>query len=293
MSILIDKNTKLIIQGITGREGSFHALQMLSYGTKVVAGVTPGKGGQNVLGIPVFNTVREAVNETGANASIAFVPALYTKDSVMEAISCKVPLVITIAEHVPVNDMMYVYHAARYMGVRVIGPNSFGAISPGKSKAGFMAHHIFSKGGVGIMSRSATNCYETVSMLTNKGIGQSTCVGVGGDMIPGSSFIDLLPLFEADTQTEMIVLIGEIGGDEEEKAAEYIKKHVAKPIVAYIAGRNAPCGRNMGHAGAIVGKDGMGGALNKENALAAAGVMIAENTENIVDIVKKRLTYGK
>ncbi len=287
MSILIDENTKLIIQGITGREGSFHAQKMLSYGTKVVAGVTPGKGGQNVFDIPVFNTVREAVNETGANASIAFVPAIYTKDSVMEAISCKVPLVITIAEHVPVNDMMYVYHAARYMGVRVIGPNSFGVISPGKSKAGFMAHNIFSQGGVGIMSRSATNCYETVFMLTNKGIGQSTCVGVGGDMIPGSTFIDLLPLYEADPQTEVIVLIGEIGGNEEEKAAEYIKKYVNKPTVAYITGRKAPSGQNMGHAGAIVGKDGTGSALNKEKALSDAGVMIAESTEDIANIVSK------
>lgn len=285
MSILIDESTKLIIQGITGREGSFHAEQMLSYGTKVVAGVTPGKGGQKVLGVPVFNTVREALYETGANCSISFVPALQTKSSLMEAISCKVPLVITIAEHVPVNDMIAIYHWSRYMGVRVVGPNSFGIISPGKSKAGFMAHNIFLEGNVGIISRSATNCYETVHMLTKKGIGQSTCVGIGGDMIPGSSFLDLLPLFEADQQTRVIVLIGEIGGDEEERAAKYIKSYVTKPTIAFVAGRSAPRGQNMGHAGAIVEKDGTGSAEHKERALAEAGVLIAENTEHIVDLV--------
>lgn len=287
MSILIDENTRLLVQGITGREGTFHTEQMLEYGTKVVAGVTPGKGGQKVLDVPVFNTVREAAEVTGANASVIFVPALHTKAGAIEAIECGIPLVITIAEHVPVQDMLEVYHAARYKGVRVIGPNSFGVISPGKSKAGFMAHRIFSGGNVGIMSRSATNCYETVSMMTNAGIGQSTCVGVGGDMIPGSTFADILPLFEADMETKFIVLIGEIGGDEEEKAAAYIKEHVTKPVIACIAGKNAPKGRSMGHAGAIVSADGTGSALKKEEALSAAGVHIAETTGHIIEILKK------
>ena len=228
MSILVDENTRLIIQGITGREGTFHCEQMLQYGTKVVAGVTPGKGGENVFGVPVFNTVREAMEATDANASVIFVPALHTAAGVYEALDAGIKTVMTIAEHVPVHDMMRVYHIAREKGARVIGPNSFGVISPGKSKAGFMAHRIFLPGHVGLMSRSATNCYETVFMMTNAGIGQSTCVGVGGDMIPGSTFTDLLPLFEADPETKAIVMIGEIGGNEEELAAEYIKNHVTK-----------------------------------------------------------------
>lgn len=287
MSVLVDENTRLIVQGITGREGSFHTGQMLEYGTKVVAGVTPGKGGQTVCGVPVFNTVREAKDHTDANATVIFVPALHTKAGAIEAINCDIPLVITIAEHVPVLDMLAVYHAARYKGVRVIGPNSFGVISPGKSKAGFMAHRIFSPGKVGILSRSATNCYETVFMLSNKGIGQSTCIGVGGDMIPGSTFTDLLPHFEKDSGTGIIVIIGEIGGDEEEKAAEYIKKHITKPVIAFIAGKNAPKGKNMGHAGAIVAADGTGSAQSKESALKEAGAYIAGSTMDIVEIISK------
>lgn len=286
MSILVDENTRLIIQGITGREGTFHCEQMLQYGTKVVAGVTPGKGGENVFGVPVFNTVREAMEATDANASVIFVPALHTAAGVYEALDAGIKTVMTIAEHVPVHDMMRVYHIAREKGARVIGPNSFGVISPGKSKAGFMAHRIFLPGHVGLMSRSATNCYETVFMMTNAGIGQSTCVGVGGDMIPGSTFTDLLPLFEADPETKAIVMIGEIGGNEEELAAEYIKNHVTKPVVALIAGKNAPKGKSMGHAGAIVAADGTGSAENKEKALRAAGVHIAETTTEIVDILK-------
>ena len=286
MSILVDENTRLIIQGITGREGTFHCEQMLQYGTKVVAGVTPGKGGENVFGVPVFNTVREAMEATDANASVIFVPALHTAAGVYEALDAGIKTGMTIAEHVPVHDMMRVYHIAREKGARVIGPNSFGVISPGKSKAGFMAHRIFLPGHVGLMSRSATNCYETVFMMTNAGIGQSTCVGVGGDMIPGSTFTDLLPLFEADPETKAIVMIGEIGGNEEELAAEYIKNHVTKPVVALIAGKNAPKGKSMGHAGAIVAADGTGSAENKEKALRAAGVHIAETTTGIVDILK-------
>ena len=286
MSILIDENTRLIVQGITGREGTFHTEQMLEYGTKVVAGVTPGKGGQKVLDVPVFNTVKEAVEATDANTSVIFVPAKYTAAGVYEAMDAGLELILTIAEHVPVHDMMGVYHRAKRIGTRVMGPNSFGVISPGKAKAGFMAHRIFSPGHVGIMSRSATNCYETVFMMTNKGIGQSTCVGNGGDMIPGSTFIDILPLFEADPETKVIVIIGEIGGSEEELAAEFIKNHVTKPVVALIAGKNAPKGRSMGHAGAIVSADGTGSAENKEKKLKEAGVIIADSTQNIIEILE-------
>jgi len=289
MSILIDENTRLLVQGITGREGTFHTEQMLQYGTKVVAGVTPGKGGQEVHGVPVFNTVKEAVEATRPNASILFVPAKFTAAGVYEAMDAGLKLVLTIAEHVPVHDMMNVYHIARKNKCMVIGPNSFGVISPGKSKAGFMAHSIFLKGNVGIMTRSATNCYETVFMMTKKGIGQSTCVGVGGDMIPGSTFTDLLPMFEADPETKVIAIIGEIGGSDEEIAAEYIKNHVSKPVVAFIAGKNAPRGRSMGHAGAIVSADGTGSAENKEKYLREAGVHIAENTQHIVELVEKLL----
>lgn len=285
MSFLVDENTRLIVQGITGREGQFHAEQMLAYGTQVVAGVTPGKGGQEILGVPIFDTVLEAKEATGANATVLFVPARHTAAGVYEAMEAGVELIITIAEHVPVRDMLKIYHLSKMKGCRVIGPNSFGIISPGKAKAGFMAHRIFSEGNVGIMSRSATNCYETVFMMTGKGIGQSTCIGVGGDMIPGSTFVDLLPFFEADEQTKAIVLIGEIGGNEEELAAAYIKTHVTKPVVALIAGKNAPKGKSMGHAGAIVGADGTGSAENKEAQLKEAGVHIAENTAHIVEIL--------
>lgn len=286
MSILIDKDTRLVVQGITGREGTFHTEQMLQYGTNVVAGVTPGKGGQEVLGVPVFNTVKEAVEATGANATILFVPAKFTAAGVYEAIDAGLKLILTIAEHVPVHDMMRVTNIARKNGARVIGPNSFGVISPGKAKAGFMAHRIFTRGCVGLMSRSATNCYETVFMMSQKGIGQSTCVGNGGDMIPGSTFADILPLFEADPETKVIVIIGEIGGSEEELAAEYIKAHVSKPVIAMIAGKNAPKGRSMGHAGAIVSADGTGSAENKEKKLREAGVFIAESTAEIVELLE-------
>jgi succinyl-CoA synthetase alpha subunit len=289
MSILIDRNSKVLVQGITGREGSFHAEQMLAYHTNVVGGVTPGKGGQTVHGVPVFNTVREAVEQTGADTSVLFVPALYTRQGVVEAIDAGVSQVITIAEHVPVHDMMNVMAYAKGTGSRVIGPNSFGVISPGKAKAGFMAHRIFSEGPVGVMSRSATNCYETVFMMTQAGIGQSTCIGIGGDMIAGSTFTDFLPMYEADDQTRLIVLIGEIGGQEEEGSAAFIKANVTKPVVALIAGKNAPKERSMGHAGAIVAPDGTGSAENKEKALRAAGVHIAESTMDIVEICERLL----
>lgn len=294
MSILLDKNTRLIVQGITGREGTFHTEQMLQYGTNVVAGVTPGKGGAEVLGVPVFNTVKEAMAATNANATILFVPAKFTKAGLVEAIEAGVPNILTIAEHVPVQDMMQVYHLAKEKGVRVVGPNSFGVISPGKTKAGFMAHRMFTPGPVGLMSRSATNCYETVLMLTQAGIGQSTCVGVGGDMIAGSAFMDILPLFEEDPETEVIIMIGEIGGNEEELVAEYLKKNgLKKPVIALIAGKNAPKGKSMGHAGAIVSSDGTGSAENKEKALREAGVIIAETTTHIVGIVRELIQNHK
>ena len=285
MSFLVDTNTRLIVQGITGREGAFHTEQMLQYGTAVVAGVTPGKGGAEVHGVPVYNTVMEAMTTHDANATVLFVPPKFMFGAAYEAIMSGVPLVITIAEGVPVHDMLKLHHLAREKGCRLIGPNSFGIISPGKAKAGFMAHKIFLEGSVGIMSRSATNCYETVFLMKQKGIGQSTCIGVGGDMIPGSPFVDMLPLFQEDDETEVIVMIGEIGGGEEELAAEYIAAHVTKPVVALIAGKNAPKDTSMGHAGAIVSPDGEGSAENKEAALRKAGVLIAESTEHLVAIV--------
>lgn len=292
MSILIDKSTRLIVQGITGREGTFHTEQMLQYGTNIVAGVTPGKGGQRVLGVPVFDTVQEAMDATDANAAVLFVPAKFTAAGVHEALDANVPLVITIAEHVPVHDMMFCYHLAKMKGIRLFGPNSFGIISPGKAKAGFMAHRIFTEGSVGVMSRSATNCYETVFMMSNRHIGQSTCIGVGGDMIPGSTFCDLLGDFQRDEDTAAIVIIGEIGGSEEELAAQFIKKHVDKPVIALIAGKNAPKGKSMGHAGAIVAADGTGSAESKEKALKDAGCIIAESTAAIVDILGE-IFHGK
>jgi succinyl-CoA synthetase alpha subunit len=287
MGILIGKQTRLMVQGITGREGMFHTEQMLSYGTQVVAGVTPGKGGQNVLGVPVFNTVREAVEATGANTSVLFVPAKFLKNSILESIDAGIKLIVTLAEYTPVHDMMFCRMIAREKVVRLVGPNSFGIIAPGESKVGFMAHSIFTPGPVGLMSRSATNCYETVFMLTSRGIGQSTVIGIGGDMIPGANFADVLPYYNDDPQTRVIVLIGEIGGSSEERAAEYIKDHIKKPVVALIAGKNAPKGTSMGHAGAIVGADGTGSAQNKEKALREAGCHIAESTEHVVEIVEK------
>jgi len=286
MSFFVDENTRLIVQGITGREGTFHTQQMQEYGTQVVAGVTPGKGGTEVLGVPVYNTVREAMERHQANASVLFVPPKFLYGAAYEAIVSGVPLVMTIAEGTPVHDMLKLHHLAKEKGVRLIGPNSFGVISPGKAKAGFMAHRIFSEGRVGVMSRSATNCYETVFLLKNAGIGQSTVVGVGGDMIPGSTFVDILPFYEEDPDTDVVIMIGEIGGSEEELAAEYIKEHISKPVIALIAGKNAPKDTSMGHAGAIVSPDGEGSAESKEEKLRDAGVHIAESTEDILRIVK-------
>ncbi len=289
MSIFVDEKTRLIVQGITGREGTFHTEQMLEYGTRVVAGVTPGKGGTEVLGVPVFNTVMQAIEATDANSTILFVPPKFMYSAAYEAIMSGIHLVITIADGVPVHEMMKLHYLAKEKRCNLIGPNSFGIISPGKSKAGFMAHSIFLPGKVGIMSRSATNCYETAFLLKKRGIGQSTVIGVGGDMIPGSTFVDLLPYFEKDPDTDIIVIIGEIGGSEEELAALYIKKNITKPVVAMIAGKNAPKDTSMGHAGAIVSPDGEGSAEKKETELKAAGVYIAEGTEDMVEIISKLL----
>ena len=285
MSILIDQKTKLIIQGITGREGTFHAKLMQEYGTKVVAGVTPGKGGKVVNGIPVFDTVQEAVEETSANTSILFVPPRFTKDGILEAIDSGIKLVVTIAEGVPFHDMLFCYTYARLKNCTLIGPNTPGIISPAKSKVGFMDSTIYKKGNIGIMSRSATLSYETVNNLSNNGIGQSTVVGIGGDPIQGSSFVDLLPLFEKDSETDLIIIIGEIGGADEEIAAEYIKKNITKPVIAFIAGEAAPEGKRMGHAGAIIGADGVGSAKHKKEVLKDAGVYIVERLDKIAETV--------
>ena len=285
MSILINENTKLIIQGITGREGSYHASLMKKYGTKVVAGVTPGKGGQEFEKIPVFNSVFEAVKSTDANSSILFIPPRFTKDGILEAIDTGLELVVTVAEGVPVHDMLFAHYYARANNCTLIGPNTPGIISPGKSKVGFMSDNLYMKGNVGIMSRSATLSYEIVNNLSNKGIGQSTVIGIGGDSIPGSSFIDFLPLYEEDSQTDIIVIVGEIGGSDEEIAAEYIREHMKKPVVAFIAGEAAPEGKVMGHAGAIISPGGEGGVKYKRKVLQDAGVKLIEKLSEIAEMV--------
>lgn len=286
MSILINENTRLIVQGITGKEGSYHASLMKKYGTKVVSGVTPGKGGQEIEEIPVFNSVYEAVKNTDANTSILFVPPRFTKDGILEAIDSGIKLIVAVAEGVPVHDMLFVHYYARLNNCILIGPNTPGIISPGKSKVGFMSNNIYKKGNIGIMSRSATLSYEIVNNLSNKGIGQSTVVGVGGDSIPGSSFIDLLPLFEEDSQTDLIVMVGEIGGSDEEIAAKYIKEHMKKPVVAFIAGEAAPEGKVMGHAGAIISPGGAGSTKQKKEILRRNGVVIVEKLTEIPSAVK-------
>jgi len=280
MSVLIDKNTRVVVQGITGREGSFHAQQMLDYDTKVVAGVTPGKGGTKHLGVPVFNTVAEAVAKTGANASIIFVPPAFAADAVLEAVEANLPLVICITEGVPVLDMVRVAAAMKDSKSRLIGPNCPGVISPGKCKMGIMPASIHKPGNVGVVSRSGTLTYEAVGQLTQLGIGQSTCIGIGGDPIIGTSFLDSIRMFNDDPETHAIVMIGEIGGNAEEVAAEYIKKHVKKPVVGFIAGQTAPPGRRMGHAGAII-SGGHGTAIEKYKAMRAAGIHTIQSPADI------------
>lgn len=276
MSILIDENTRVVVQGITGNEGLFHTKQMIEYGTKIVAGVTPGKGGQRVEGIPVFNTMKEAVQNTGANASAIFVPPAFAADAIMEAADAGTPLVVCLTEGIPTRDMMMVRTYLRERGTRLIGPNTPGIISPGKCKIGVMAGYIHKQGSIGIMSRSGTLTYEVVDQLTKKGVGQSTCVGIGGDQIIGLNFVDLLGLFEKDPDTEALIMIGEIGGTAEEEASQYIKRYVKKPVVAFIAGLTAPPGRRMGHAGAII-SGGKGTATEKMEALEEAGVRVVRN----------------
>lgn len=282
MSILIDKQTKVIVQGITGRDGSFHTEAMLKYGTQVVGGVTPGKGGQQVGTIPVFNTIKEAIEATKAQCSVVFVPAVYASSAIREAADGGISLIVCITEGIPILDMVDLYHELKEKKVRLIGPNCPGIISPGKCKVGIMPGQIHKPGSVGVISRSGTLTYEVVFGLSEKNIGQSTCIGIGGDPIVGTGYIDLLDMFENDQDTEAIVIIGEIGGEEEEKAASYIKTSISKKVVAFISGRSAPPGKRMGHAGAII-SGGKGGAEAKVRALQQAGVIVVDRPDQIPD----------
>jgi succinyl-CoA synthetase alpha subunit len=287
MSILVNRDTRLLVQGITGREGEFHSRAMLDYGTDIVAGVTPGKGGQLALDgrVPVFETVHEAVEQTGANASCIFVPAAFAPDAMLEAADANVPLVVCITEGIPALDVLRVYHVLRAKGVRLIGPNCPGMTSVDEAKVGIIPGDIHSRGSVGLVSRSGTLTYEVVQAMTDAGVGQTTCVGIGGDPIVGTSFIDVLDLFNADPETEAIVLIGEIGGEEEEKAAAFVKREVRKPMAAFIAGRTAPPGRRMGHAGAII-SGGAGTAESKRAALEDAGIRVADSPSHIPQLLR-------
>jgi succinyl-CoA synthetase alpha subunit len=287
MAVIIDENTKAIVQGITGYQGSFHTQRMLSYGTKIVAGVTPGKAGSEVRGVPVYNTVKEAVSETDANASIVFVPPAFAADAVFEAADAGIEVIVCITEGIPVHDELKMYWKVKNSGV-LIGPNCPGIISPGKSHLGIMPAQIFKEGNVGIVSRSGTLTYQIAYNLTNMGIGQSTVVGIGGDRIIGTDFIDLLARFENDKQTELVVLVGEIGGTDEEMAAEFISKEMTKPVVGYIAGITAPPGKRMGHAGAII-EGGKGTAESKIKALEQAGVEVGKTPMEVAQIVKRKL----
>ncbi len=288
MSILIDKSTRLVVQGITGGEGSFHTEQMIEYGTKVVAGVTPGKGGSKHLNVPVFNTVAEAVEKEGANTSVIFVPAAFAPDAIVEAADAGVRLVVCITEGIPVRDMVGVYDYLKKKNVRMVGPNCPGVISPGKAKVGIMPGFIHRKGSVGLISRSGTLTYEAVAQVTAQGYGQSTCVGIGGDPVIGTKFVDALELFRGDDDTEAVIMIGEIGGTAEEDAAAYIKKHFNKPVVGFIAGRTAPPGRRMGHAGAII-SGGHGTADEKMAAMKKAGIVVVESPALIGQAVARIL----
>ena len=284
MSVVVDRDTKVVVQGITGYQGTYHSNAMREFGTNIVAGVTPGKGGQEVNGIPVFDTLLEAGEHRGANTSCIFVPAPFTKDAVLEAIDAGIRTVVAVTEHVPVHDAIQFVGVARAKGVTLIGPNCPGVASPGVAKVGILPNKIFKKGDVGVVSRSGTLTYEIVNAMTETGMGQSTCVGIGGDRVPGTGFVDVLKLFQEDPATKRIVLVGEIGGTAEEEAADYITKNVSKPVVAYIAGRTAPPGKRMGHAGAIIAR-GRGTAQSKMKALEAAGVAVAKLPTDVPELL--------
>jgi succinyl-CoA synthetase alpha subunit len=288
MSILVDKSTRLLVQGITGSEGSFHTQRCIEYGTSVVAGVTPGKGGSEHLGVPVFNTIEKAMAETGANASLVFVPPAFAADGILEDIEAGMPLVVCITEGIPVSDMVKVHRFLKGKSTRLIGPNCPGVMSPGKCKAGIMVGEIHLAGNVGVVSRSGTLTYDVVSQLTSLGIGQSTCVGIGGDALPGSTFVDVLRLFQADQDTKAVALIGEIGGTMEQEAAEFISTKMTKPVVAFVAGSTAPPGKRMGHAGAII-TGSAGKASEKIKALSEVGVAIAPTPAEVGLTVKRVL----
>jgi len=288
MSILVDTDTRLIVQGITGRDGSFHAGNMIADGTRVVAGVTPGKGGQEAMGLPVFDTVAQSLASTNANATVIFVPARFAAAAVRESAEAGVPLIVCITEGMPVLEVMELYHLVRAAGCRFIGPNCPGLISPGKSKVGIMPYKIHKEGSIGVISRSGTLTYEVVFSLTRSGLGQSTCVGIGGDPIVGTSFVELLSMYEADAGTDGVVLIGEIGGEAEESAAEFIKSEMKKPVVGFISGRSAPPGKRMGHAGAII-SGGKGTPEAKIAAFQEAGVPVADRPDEIPGLLKDRL----
>jgi succinyl-CoA synthetase alpha subunit len=287
MAIIVDGETRLVVQGITGREGSFHATRNKAYGTKVVAGVTPGKGGEDVEGIPVFDTVRDAVSETGANTAMVFVPARFAADAMFEAVDAGIATVICITEGIPAHDMLRVYNHVRPLGITLIGPNCPGALSPGKANVGIIPAEIFSEGSAGLVSRSGTLTYQIGHELTQLGVGQSTIVGIGGDPVVGSSFIDVLGRFQDDPETEIVVMVGEIGGAEEEKAATFIEAEVTKPVIAYIAGFTAPPGKTMGHAGAII-SGSAGTAQAKKEALEAHGVQVGTNPTEVAQLVAER-----
>jgi succinyl-CoA synthetase, alpha subunit len=288
MAVIVDNDTRLVVQGLTGSEGRFHGLRNRNYGTKVVAGVTPGKGGQDVEGIPVFNTVAESVDEAGANTTLIFVPARFAVDAIYEAVDAGIQTVITITEHIPAHDMLRVYTYIRPRGITLIGPNCPGVLSPGKANVGIIPAEIFSEGKVGLVSRSGTLTYQIGHELTQLGLGNSTIVGIGGDPVVGSSFIDVLEKFEADPETEYVVLVGEIGGNEEEKAAAYIKEHMSKPVLAYIAGFSAPPGKTMGHAGAII-SGSSGTAQAKKAALEAVGITVGTTPTEVAQLVAERV----
>ena len=285
MSVIIDKDTKVIVQGITGYQGTYHSKAMMEFGTSIVAGVTPGKGGQEVHDVPVFDTVSEAVERTGANASCVFVPAPFTKSAVLEAIDAGISTIVTVTEHVPVHDAIGFVAVAKARGVTLIGPNCPGLGAPGTAKIGILPNKIFSKGDVGVVSRSGTLTYEIVNAMSEAGIGQSTCVGIGGDRIPGTGFVEVLEMFQHDPDTKRIVLVGEIGGTAEEEASEFIRKEVTKPVVAYIAGRTAPPGKRMGHAGAIIAR-GRGTAESKIGALEASGAKVAKLPTDVPELLE-------